>query len=87
MSLVCADCGVAVGETRTGKIVHTDELPDGAEVHDVTAVTEREAFTAATQDSFDLRRVAQDMLIHHGALHPLSDCEWAKRLEVAIRGR
>lgn len=40
-SVVCATCGVLVSQGRSGAWLHTDELPDNIEHHQVDTVISR----------------------------------------------
>lgn len=84
MTTVCARDGVAVGQSRGGKLVHLGELPQEMPAHDVVPINP--ATLARTLDRDEaLVSTATDMLIHHASLHPETGCEWAENLERALR--
>lgn len=81
---VCAVDGVEVAESRSGRLVHVDELPRGTENHDIVEVS-AEAFRAGRDSRSDLRAAIEDMLLHHDSMHPSSACEFSDRLHRALR--
>lgn len=81
---VCAIDGVPVGKSRSGLLVHLDELPENAEPHDAVPVT-REQWASGQSPRAVLRQAAQDMLVHHVGGHPEADCQFAQNLREAIR--
>lgn len=81
---VCAACGVLVTVAKSGRLVHLDDIPKGVDPqHEVVAVAEAD-FSRAEDYRFTLKGAAEDMLAHHAALHPASDCEWAAVLRRAL---
>lgn len=85
MTLVCRTDGVAVGASRSGRLVHLGELPKGTDPdHEVEAVEADELVSTLTGELL-IRDAAHDMLEHHAALCPSRQCEWAERLRQALK--
>lgn len=82
---VCARDGVTVAQTRTGRWVHTDSLPEFADPEHEAEPVEESAFGTSLSRAVALHDAALDMLTHHDAIHPASDCEWALKLRAAMR--
>lgn len=82
---VCVVDGVHAGMARSGKLVHLDDLPEDVESHDVEKVVTRATWNYVSVQKNNLAVVAAEMLVHHTGIHPASDCEFAKRLEAALR--
>lgn len=85
--LVCGSCGTQAGTSRTGKLVHTDWVPDGADEHAVEALVTREAWDSAHDPLQQLRIVSLELVQHHSIVHPASDCVFAQRVAEAARTR
>lgn len=82
---VCAVDGVAVAETRSGAIVHVDEIPKGIDPeHEIVEVS-LESFREQRGGRGDLHAAVADLLLHHATLHPLAECEWAARVSTSLR--
>lgn len=82
---VCAVDGVKIGLSRSGAMVHLDEIPKGIDAdHEIVIVEPRE-FSATEAHRQDLHSAVADLLLHHGTLHPLSDCEFAARVTGLLR--
>lgn len=81
---VCPVDGVPVGATRSGTLVHLDDLPSGVPEHVVDRVS-REAYEAKRDQRADLRAAAADMVLHHATMHPAGECDWTRRLTDALR--
>ena len=85
MTTLCSRDGVAVAQTRAGRWVHTDSLPEGVDSdHEVDPVDSSD-FGGAMSRAVALHDAALDMLTHHDNIHPGSDCEWALKLRMAMR--
>lgn len=82
--ILCAVCGVALVAGRGGKFFHTDAIDKNVPMHDAIPAPAEE-LRAAVQTRLDLGLAAKDMLDHHNALHPGSDCDFAVRLTQALR--
>lgn len=85
VSAVCVLDGVPVGESRSGRLVHLDDLPLDVEPHDVVVTLEATVWAQEMSRQNDLAVVAAEMLNHHDSIHPASDCEFSRRLEAALR--
>ncbi len=70
---------MVVGENRSGALIHLDDIPDGFDYHDAVAV-DADRYFALLENRSDLKSAAEDMVLHHATLHPITDCEWAQRL-------
>ena len=81
--VVCGLCGVPIAQSRSGRWVHTDALPEKTPEHDAEPMEEKQ-FHSNVAEFMSLHDAAVDMLAHHGQLHPESDCEWALRLRRAL---
>jgi hypothetical protein len=82
---VCALDGVPVQQTRMGRWVHLDELPEDVDSHEVRAMMSLDDWVTANVVKDTLAVVAAEMLQHHNALHPASACAFAQRLETVLR--
>lgn len=80
----CGHDGVPVAVARSGRLIHLDELPQDMPEHEIIPIADGE-FEVAVVRKIALREAASDMLSHHAALHPESDCEWARNLRLALR--
>ncbi len=85
MASRCATDGVEVAQSRDGRWIHLDALPEDLPEHDVTVVVQAEDYNRAIVQRQSLRLAASEMLRHHGTLHPDSTCEWAAHLRTALR--
>lgn len=85
-TLVCAHDGVEVVESRTGKLIHLDELPRGTGDHDIDAVDLHE-YLSEKDKIADWKAAAAQLMSHHASIHPVSDCPFVVALATAIRGR
>ena len=82
---VCAKDGVPVGESRTGRLVHLDQLPDGVDPeHEVDSV-EQEAWLASVVKRSDVRMLAAALMRHHADFHADPQCPFVKQLDAALR--
>lgn len=84
MSVVCATCGVAVTNAKSGRLVHLDDIPKGFDSDHEIAATSSVDFLERAHQRLSLKGAAEDMLVHHGTLHPDSDCPWAAVLRRAL---
>lgn len=80
---VCAACGATCAQSRSGRWVHTDGYDAKIEAHDARP-EHASVLEEAHYEHTTLRGAAQDMMRHHGTLHPDSDCEWARNLSRAL---
>lgn len=80
---VCGVDGVEVRESRTGRLVHVDELPRGTDSDHEIVVVGRDDWEAGWQKDVSLRAAVDDMLQHHSSLCPWSACEFTERLAAA----
>jgi hypothetical protein len=83
----CAVDGVAIGESRSGRLVHLGELPKGVDPdHDIVAIAASEYADEVAVNS-DLKSAVEDLILHHATLHPLTECVWTDRVHSALRSR
>lgn len=82
--MICAICGVPAARARGGRLVHTESIPKNFSPHEAVA-GDRVAYESALDEALSLGLAARSMLQHHDALHPGDGCEWAERLEAALR--
>lgn len=80
----CGICGSTVAMARSGKWVHTEEIQKDVPLHDARPV-ESGTLEEMVAKRLDLGAAAHDMLEHHNAIHPASDCEFAKNLMQALK--
>lgn len=81
---VCATCGAATGESRSGRTVHIEGIPKGYPEHDVEATVTAQEWQTQSFAATDLKGAAQDMLAHHITGHPEADCAFAQNLRRAL---
>jgi len=81
---VCKTCGVEVAEARIGKLVHLGAIPREVAEHDIEVVEALEDFDAREALRFELKAAIEEMIAHHGTLHPLADCRWAEKLATLL---
>jgi hypothetical protein len=84
--ILCAVCGVELIKGRADKYFHVDSIAKDVPMHDAIPAPAAE-LRAHVQTRLDLGLAAKDMLDHHNALHPGSDCDFAVRLTQALRTR
>ncbi len=84
-SMACAVDGVEIGLSGFGRWVHLGGLPKGVDPEHEADPISRFAFQQLTMERGSLRDVALDMLGHHIAIHPTSDCAFSERLREALR--
>lgn len=83
--MACAADGVEIRRSRAGRWVHLGSLPKGVDPeHEVDPIS-RFAYEQFTAGQGSLHDAALDMLTHHNAIHPASDCTFAERLRGALR--
>ncbi len=85
--VVCGTCGVPIGVKAAGGWIHLDSIPKEFDEHEAGYPTDTEIYAQAIREEFDVRLIAQEMLEHHLTFHPLTECEWAQKLNQAIRTR
>lgn len=82
---VCAVDGVSVAQSRAGRWVHLGELPKAVDPEHEVEPADRAEFQAVVVERGTLKDICLDMLEHHAAIHPTSDCAFAARLREALR--
>lgn len=82
---VCKVDGVAVAESRAGRLVHLDELPAGVDPDHEIELVELSALEAEELARTNLHTLAAELIAHHVVMHPMSDCAFASKLAVALR--
>lgn len=83
--LVCALDGVEMGSTRSGALIHLDEIPREVPEHFIEEVIESSEYQRRSDSRVNLKGAVEDLLAHHATLHPLSECAWAARIRTALR--
>ena len=85
MIIVCAVDGVELQTSRAGRLVHLGGLPEGVDPdHDPVEMAKYDYEGAKIQRDI-LKDAALDMLTHHDAIHPPTDCAFRARLYEALR--
>lgn len=83
--IVCGICGTTAARNRNQTLVHTDDVGREFEEHDAAHPMSQEIYERLVGEAQDLRTKAADMLVHHGTMHPSSECEWSQRLASALK--
>ncbi len=83
--LVCSIDGVAIAWANTGKWVHLDMVPSGADPDHAIDPVHPSLFRFKREQDIGVREASIDLLRHHSTYHPESDCEWAIALGEALR--
>jgi hypothetical protein len=81
---VCRTCGVQVTNAKSGRLVHLDDIPTGFSPDHEIVATSAADFLESAHARVSLKGAAEDMLAHHDALHPGSECPWADVLRRAL---
>lgn len=84
---LCADCGAEAAQGRAGQWFHTEGIPPGNEAHSVEAIVERSEWDTDRKGRADIAVLASELVLHHTATHPMSDCPFSTRLVEALRTR
>ncbi len=87
MTLLCEVDGVEVVEAKSGRMVHLDALPKGVDPDHEIKLVDPLAYGILRDQELDVHIVAGELLTHHLASHPLSDCPFGQRMAEALRAR
>lgn len=86
VTAVCSFDGVELRQNRMGRWIHLGELPKNTDPDHEANPVEIDQYVERHFAREGLRQAAQDMVRHHGSIHPDSVCEFSARLRAALKG-